>query len=281
MQKIKLLSDSSCDLSVETAKRYNIGLLPIKLIYKDGEYLDKITISSEEMYARLKEEVPTTSLPDMDYCRKVLNQVKEEGYTDVIVITVSSKLSGTLNGIRILSHDFEDLKFHFFDTRTLGYPQGTIAIEGAKMLDKGMTVEEILEKLKDVRKRVTGYVVVNTLEYMVKGGRIGRVKGALGEMIHLKPIISSNDEGLLYKYNQSRGRVQSLSKLKKTLEEHLNKAKCNLWVLSGDAKEEAQNFYNEFKDDPRVNEISLEVIGAAMGVHTGPGALGVSILELK
>lgn len=281
MQKIKLLSDSSCDLSLETANRYNIGLLPIKLIYNNGEYLDKITISSEEMYARLKEEIPTTSLPDMDYCRKVLNQVKEEGYTDVIVITVSSKLSGTLNGIRILSHDFEDLNFHFFDTRTLGYPQGTIAIEGAKMLDKGMMVEELLENLEDVRKRVTGYVVVNTLEYMVKGGRISKVKGTLGEMIHLKPIISSNDEGLLYKYNQSRGRVQSISKLKKALEEHLNKAKCNVWVLSGDAKEEAENFYNEFKDDPRVNEISIEVIGAAMGVHTGPGALGVSILELK
>lgn len=281
MQKIKLLSDSSCDLSLETAERYNIGLLPIKLIYKDGEYLDKITISSEEMYARLKKEIPTTSLPDMDYCRKVLDQVKEDGYTDVIVITVSSKLSGTLNGIRILSHDFEDLRFHFFDTKTLGFPQGTIAIEGAKMLDKGMKIEDILENLEDVRKRVTGYVVINTLEYMVKGGRISKVKGTLGEMIHLKPIISSNDEGLLYKYNQSRGRVQSINKLKKVLEEHLNRARCNVWVLSGDANEEAEKFYNEFKDNPRINEISIEVIGAAMGVHTGPGALGISILEIK
>lgn len=281
MHKIKLLSDSSCDLSCETAEKYNIGLLPIKVIYKEKEYLDKITISSEEMYSRLPEEIPTTSLPDMDYCRKLLDELRADGYTDVIVITVSSKLSGTLNGIRILSHDYEDMKFHFFDTKTLGYPQGTIAMEAAKMLDKGMSIEEILENLEDVRKRVTGYVAVNTLEYMVKGGRISKVKGTIGEMIHLKPIISSNEEGMLYKYNQSRGRVQSINKLKKAIEEHLNKSKCCLWVLSGDAKEEAQNLYNEYKDDPRVKEIYLETIGAAMGVHTGPGALGVSILELN
>ncbi len=281
MQKIKIISDSSCDLSLETARENNVGILPIRVIYKDNEYLDKIEISSEEMYASLSREIPTTSLPNIGYCHKLFDDIKSEGYTDVIVITVSSKLSGTYNSVKVIAHDYEGLNFSFFDTRTLGYPEGTIVLEATKMVDKGMQVEEILENLENVRERVFGYVAVNTLEYMVKGGRISKLKGTLGEMIHLKPIISSNDDGALYKYAQSRGRVQSINKLKKILDEHLEKSPCKVWVLSGDAKEEAEAFYNYFKTNPRVEEIHLETIGPAMGVHTGPKSLGISILELK
>jgi len=281
LQKIKIISDSSCDLSLETARENNVGILPIRVIYKDNEYLDKIEISSEEMYASLSREIPTTSLPNIGYCHKLFDDIKSEGYTDVIVITVSSKLSGTYNSVKVIAHDYEGLNFSFFDTRTLGYPEGTIVLEATKMVDKGMQVEEILENLENVRERVFGYVAVNTLEYMVKGGRISKLKGTLGEMIHLKPIISSNDDGALYKYAQSRGRVQSINKLKKILDEHLEKSPCKVWVLSGDAKEEAEAFYNYFKTNPRVEEIHLETIGPAMGVHTGPKSLGISILELK
>lgn len=281
MQKIKIISDSACDLSLETAKEHNIGILPSRVIYKNKEYLDKVEISPEQLYASLAEEVPTTSLPNMEYCKNVFDEVKAEGYTDVIVVTVSSKLSGTLNSLKLLAEDYEGLNFSFFDTRTLGYPQGTIALEAAEMVDKGMKVEEILEKLEDVRKRVFGYVVVNILEYMVRGGRISKIKGTLGEMIHLKPIISSNDEGLLYRFSQSRGRVQSLNKLKKILEEHLEKSPCKVWVLSGDAMEEAKAFFDSFKKNSRVESIALENIGPAMGVHTGPKSLGLSILQLN
>lgn len=281
MQKIKIISDSACDLSLKTAKEHNIGILPARVIYKNKEFLDKVEISPDQLYASLSEEVPTTSLPNMEYCKNVFDDIKAEGYTDVIIVVVSSKLSGTMNSLKLLSEDYEGLNFSFFDTRTLGYPQGTIVLEAAHMVEQGMSVEEILKSLEDVRERTTGYVAVNTLEYMVKGGRISKLKGVIGEMIHLKPIISSNDEGVLYKFSQSRGRVQSINKLKKILEEHLEKAPCKVWVLSGDAKKEAEELYNAFKTNPRVKEIYIEDIGPAMGVHTGPQAIGLSILEIK
>ncbi|MEG1254316.1 DegV family protein [Clostridium sp.] len=279
MQKIALISDSSCDLDGKMVEKYGVRVIPIRIIYKDREYLDKVTISSEEMYASLVTEIPTTSLPDVGYCHKVFDEIKSEGYTDVIIATVSGKLSGTLNSLRVISNDYEGLNFHFYDTKTLGYPQGAIVMEIAKMMDKGMECEEIFEKLEAIRQRVTGYVALNTLEYLVKGGRIGKIAGTIGEMIHLKPIISSNDEGILYSYAKSRGRVQSVSRLKKILQQHLEKAKCQVWVLSGDAFEEAKRFYEEFRDNPRITEISLETIGPAMGIHTGPKSLGLCILE--
>ncbi|MEG0306708.1 MAG: DegV family protein [Clostridium sp.] len=279
MQRIALVSDSSCDLSRKTVEKYGVRIVPTRIIYKDREYLDQITISSDEMYASLATEVPTTSLPDVGYCHKVFDEIKSEGYTDVIVATVSGKLSGTLNSLRVISNDYEGINFHFYDTKTLGYPQGAIVMEIAKMIEQGMKCEDILENLESVRQRVTGYVALNTLEYLMKGGRIGKVAGTIGEMIHLKPIISSNDEGVLYKYARSRGRVQSISKLKSILQEHLEKARCHVWVLSGDAFEEAKKLYEEFKNDPRITEISLETIGPAMGIHTGPKSIGLCILE--
>ncbi len=279
MQKIALIADSSCDLDKKTIEKHGIRLLPIRLIYKDKEYLDKINITSEEMYASISREIPTTSLPDVEYTDKVINKIKEDGYTHVIVITVSKELSGTFNSVRVISEHHPELKFHLFDTKTLGYPQGAIVLEAVKMLDKGMNCEEILEKLQEVRKRVHGYVTVSSLEYMIKGGRIGRVAGTIGEILHLKPIISSNEHGLLYAYAKARGRKQAISKLKDTLMKYLDNSKCRIWVLSGDALEEAQDFYNKIKNHPNVTEISLETIGPAMGVHTGPGSLGLCILE--
>ena len=279
MQKIALLTDSSCDLDNKTLERYNIKLLPIRIIYKNREYLDKVNITSEEMYASLKEELPTTSLPDVNYCNKVLEDLKNEGYTHVIVATVSSKLSGTLNSLRLLCEHHEEFKFEFFDTKTLGYPQGAIVLEAAKMIEKGHSVEEIMTSLPLIQNKVHGFITFNTLDYLIKGGRIGKVTGKIGNLLHLKPVVSSDEEGVLYTYCKTRGRKQSISKLKEILMTYLESSKCRVWVLSGDALEEATAFYNDIKNHPNITDVSLETIGAAMGVHTGPGALGICILE--
>lgn len=279
LKKIALITDSSCDLKLEIIKEYNIELLPLRIIYKDKEFLDKITLTPKEMYAKLEEEIPTTSLPDLKYTEEIIKKIKKEGFTDAIVITVSSKLSGTYNSLRLICEDHNELNFHFFDTKTLGYPQGVIVLETAKMIKEDKPLEEILDKLEDIRKRTHGYITFKTLEYLKKGGRIGKVAGTIGDMLHLKPIVSSNDEGVLYNYAKARGRKKALLKMKNILNEYLNKCKCKVWILSGDCDDEAREFFELVKNHPNIIEISLQEIGAAMGIHTGPGALGLALLE--
>lgn len=279
LKKIALITDSSCDLKLEIIKEYNIELLPLRIIYKDKEFLDKITLTPKEMYASLEEEIPTTSLPDLKYTEEIIKKIKKEGFTDAIVITVSSKLSGTYNSLRLICEDHDELNFHFFDTKTLGYPQGVIVLETAKMIKEDKPLEEILDKLEDIRKRTHGYITFKTLEYLKKGGRIGKVAGTIGDMLHLKPIVSSNDEGVLYNYAKARGRKKALLKMKNILNEYLNKCKCKVWILSGDCDDEAREFFELVKNHPNIIEISLQEIGAAMGIHTGPGALGLALLE--
>lgn len=281
MEKIALITDSSCDLTNKDLEKHNIKMLPFRIIYKDREYLDKITMSSEDMFKSLEEEIPTTSLPDLEYTEKIFKDLEKEGVTDAIVVTVSSKLSGTYNSIRLFSEDFPNIRFHFFDTRTLGFPVGAIALEASKLIAKGDSVQVIMEELEDVRKRVNGYVTLDTLEYLIKGGRMGRVQGAIGQLLHIKPIVHHSEEGVLYAHSKARGRKQALSKLKGIVNEYLDKGKCRIWVLNGAAKEESMALLESIKNHPNVTEISLETIGASMGIHTGPRAVGVCILEEK
>lgn len=279
MEKIGVLTDSSCDLTLETLKENNIEMLPIRIIYKEREFLDKITITSEEMYESLSTEIPTTSLPDLKTTDKILDKFIDEGYTDLIIVCVSNKLSGTLNSIRLIAEEKSGINFHFLDTKTLGYPQGAIVLEVAKLVKQGKTAEEIVQAFESIRNRTHGFITFNTLEYLKRGGRIGKISGTIGEILHIKPIVSSDDDGELYTYTKTRGRKKAISKMKNILFEYLEKSKCRVWVLSGAADEEAKEFFEKVKGHENIIDISLEQIGAAMGIHTGPGALGLCILE--
>ena len=279
LQKIALVTDSSCDLGEKTRRDNNIEMLPFRIIYKDKEFLDQVNITHDELYKSLSEEIPTTSLPDLEYTENLVCRLKEEGYTDVIVITVSSRLSGTLNSIKLLVEDHKELNFHFYDSKTLGFPVGALVLEASLMIRAGLTPEEIIDKLHEVKTKLHAYVTLNTLEFLRKGGRIGRVAGAVGEILHLKPIISANEEGELYPWGKCRGRKQAISKLRSIIHERLENSRCKVWILSGASHDEAVALYESVKSHTNISHISLEMIGATMGVHTGPGALGVCILE--
>lgn len=279
MKKIAIVTDSSCDLSKETLEKNEIHVLPLRVIYNDREYLDKVTITPEELYHSLKTECPSTSLPDIEYTEQLLTKLKSEGFSDVIFIAVSEALSGTLNCIRLLSENHPELRFHLFDAKTVGFPIGAMALQVSKLVKKGYSVEAIQTIFPQIRDHTRGYIAVDTLEFLMKGGRISSLKGTIGEVLHIKPIISSNDEGLLYPYAFIRGRKRSIARLKEILLEHLAKGPCKVWVLHGDAEIEAKKLLEDFKTIHGITHLSLEVIGAAMGVHTGPGVVGFCVFN--
>ncbi|OON99318.1 MAG: fatty acid-binding protein DegV [Epulopiscium sp. Nele67-Bin004] len=277
-EKIVVVTDSSCDLSKETLTKYNIHQMPFRIIYKDSEYLEKVTITPEEMYDRLPTEVPTTSLPDMDYSSKAIQALVDEGYTDIIVITISTVLSGTLGCLKLVCDGVGGANYHFFDTLTLGYPVGVIVTQAAKMVQAGHSVFDVMEALPDIRKRTHGYINVDTLDYLIKGGRLSKTAGAIGTVLNLKPIITYNDEGL-YTHSKPRGRKQAFKQLREILQEYLKKGPCEVWVPNANAYKEAQDFYDSIKDLDGVVSISIETIGAAMGIHTGPGVVSLVFYE--
>lgn len=280
MQKIAILTDSASDLTKELINEYDIKVTPFKIIYNDKEYEDNVTISPDEVYSRMPGEIPTTSLPSNECIENILTKLEEDGYTHVICINISSHLSGTLNAIRLILEDHPKLESFVYDTKTLTVAEGNIAVNAAKMVKEGYSFEEIIKELPNLRKKIHVYFTLNTLEYLKKGGRIGRVSGTIGELLKLKPLIVVNDDGVYDTYAKLRGRKQSLKKLLEIGDEYLSKSKCNIWVIDGFAKDEGNDIYEKLKNHPKVNNIYRGTLGPSLGVHTGPGLVGLAIEEV-
>ena len=281
MQKIALITDSACDLDLNTLKENNINLLPLRIIYSNGDYRDRIDISPQEVYDNLEKEVPKTSLPSAQDTEETLNRLEEEGYTHVIYISISSGLSGSFNAIRLALEDHPKLTSFVYDSKILAYPQGEIVLEVAKLIKEGKSFEEIVKEIPEIRKRVIGYFTINTLEYLKKGGRIGRLAGTVGELLNLKPIITTDEDGVYYNVAKVRGRKQSLSKMTELLKGYLAKGKCEVAVLHAGCEDEAIKYMNSLKDLTNVVSIKIAEISPALGIHGGPGLIGFSVKMVK
>lgn len=281
MQKIALLVDSACDLSLEVMKEKNIKLLPLRISYSHGEYRDMLDISADEIYGNLEKEVPKTSLPSAEDLEEILVSLENNGYTHVIAVTISSGLSGTFNSIRLALEDHPKLISHVFDTKILAMPEGIVAFEVAKLIEEGKSFEYIVDNLPAIRKSITGYFTVNTLDYLKKGGRIGRVAGTIGEMLNLKPVVTVDEDGIYYTLCKARGRKQSILKLTNILKETLAQGPCKVWVLHGGALEEAKSFLESLKGLDNIVGLDISQISPALGVHGGPGLLGLAIQKVN
>ena len=281
MEKIALIVDSACDLSLETIKEKNIKLLPLRITYSHGEYKDKIDISADEIYNNLEKEVPKTSLPSAKDTNDILEALEAEGYTHVIAITLSSGLSGTFNSVRLALEDHPKLTSYVFDTKILAMPEGIVALEVSNLISKGLSFDEIVASIPNIRKNIIGLFTINTLEYLKRGGRIGRISGTIGELLNLKPVVGVDDDGIYYTICKARGRKQSISKLISILKEELEKGKCNVWVLHGGALEEAKVLMETIKDFKNLISVNLSQISPALGVHGGPGLLGLAIQSMN
>lgn len=278
MEKIAIITDSASDVSVELLKEYNITLLPFRVFYKDKEYADRIELTPDMMYERLEEEIPKTSLPSTELIISTLDRLVEEGYTHAIFITISAALSGTFNAIRLICDDYEKLETFVFDSMTLTMAEGAMVLEAAKLAKQGKSFKEICKILPTYRDKIDLFFTIDTLEYLQKGGRIGRVAGAVGQLLNLKPIITVADDGKYTVSAKARGSKQAISKLENICKGYIEKNKYKIWVLEGYAKEKAHALVEEINKMPNVVECTYAgTIGPALGVNTGPGLVGFAL----
>ncbi|GGE26145.1 hypothetical protein GCM10011571_30360 [Marinithermofilum abyssi] len=138
MNKIALVTDSSCDLPVDMLKKFDIEVIPLRLIYKEGEYRDGVDITPQQVYDRLEEEVPTTSMPSPEDIHAAFQRLEEQGYTHCIVLALSSGLNGTFNTFKVISQDFEKMKIDVIDSKGLSWVLGFLVIEAAQLIKKNI-----------------------------------------------------------------------------------------------------------------------------------------------
>lgn len=279
-EKIALLADSACDLPGDLLRQYAVNVLPLKVIYGDQVLSDRVDISPEEVYSRMPAQIPTTSMPSTQEIREKFVNISDEGFTHVLAIHLSSNLSGTCETVRMVAKEFTNLTITVFDTKTLSIGTGWTVLEAAKNISMGDSFNTVVAKIKEFQPKVHVYYVLETLEYLAKGGRIGKVSSMLGTLMDIKPIISVDTEGKYYTYCKARGRRRSIDKLYELVENAVREKAINLAVMHGGAREECLRLIERCKQLPNINDMITSDISPSLGVHTGPGLLGVSFYEI-
>lgn len=279
MSKIALITDSTCGLPKEYVEKYNVKIVSLKILYKTKEYIDGVTITPEEVYSKLPKELPTTSMPSVDDVSILYDELIREGYTHAIVLPVSSGLSGTINSFRLASENYKSIDTFIFDTKILSMAVGLIVIEVGKMIEANKSFEYICNKIPKLRENLWMYFTVDTLEYLIKGGRIGKVSGGIGEMLNLKPIITMDENGAYTTYTKVRGSKQAFNKLTSLASEILGKGKSKVIIMTGTMHEEAEKLKELLQKHKNTTFIYKGTITPAVGIHSGPRLLAVAVMN--
>ncbi len=285
MFDLKLISDSSSDLPDEVLKKYDIDIIPYYISFDGQNYLkDKIDFSKDEFYERIKNVFPKTSLPSiqdyMDLFKKYLIQGK-----DIFCVCISSKLSGSFqsatNAKNILKEEFPNNNIIVLDSFQVTLGQGALLLEIAKMRDAGISIQEIEEKAKKLITHCDITFTVDSLDYLQRGGRIGKAGAFAGSLLNIKPIIILK-HGELVPFAKVRGRKKAINEI---MDITMNIAKdhiedYNFFVLHSRSQDDAKFILETIEEKFSIKAVfdALE-LGAVVGCHIGPTVVGFGCIR--
>ncbi|MHA1244441.1 MAG: DegV family protein [Candidatus Heimdallarchaeota archaeon] len=277
MAKIKIVTDSVSDISPELAKKYNIEVLALNIFFGEDHFKHGVTISASEVYGMMESGIydwPRTSQPSAKEFMEVYQKVFDEGYDAIISIHVTQKMSGTTNSAMLAKNQFKDKDITIIDSNTATLPLGLLAIEAAKLVKTKKSKKEILKKIKDLTSKSHIWGVIDTLENLHKGGRIGRAKKILGTLLNKKPLVQVED-GLVDSFGSVKGHEEGFSKFIGTMPKIFEQLETDtIWLGFADKIEYVEKARDQIKEMPNApKNIELVEIGPAVGVHVGPGVM--------
>lgn len=275
---IALVIDSCTDVPPEDIEHYGMYVVPLQVNYRDETFLDKVTITPQQVYDRFADEIPTTSTPTPAIARDVMDRVVADGYRQAIIVTISSGLSATCDLMRSVVAGMPQLECHIVDTKNIGMGAGLTALAIARMLEEGATFADVQRTSDGIVGRTKVFFCIDTLEYLHKGGRIGNVTYAMGSLLDMRPIISCNERGVYYTVAKARGRRQSLKKAMHCAEKFAAQfPDCVVAVVNGDAAEEAKDIRAELARRINAETWYEGQVSPVLVVHTGPGLIGIIV----
>lgn len=212
MGKTAVLTDSTAYLDKQTLEELGIYTIPLSVIFSGKNYREEIDLSTAAFYEKLstEEALPTTSQPAIGMFTELLQELKEEGYTDVVSVHLSTKISGTLQTALSAGEMVEGITLHGVDSEISCAPQGFLARTAAKLALEGTPPENIVAELEKIKAQIRAYFVVHDLHHLRRGGRLNSAQALIGSMLQIKPILHM-EEGLIVPYAKVRTEKKRLT----------------------------------------------------------------------
>lgn len=275
---VKIIVDSTVDLTPDV--RAKVKTVPLAVRFGDQEFLDGVTITAEKFYEMLvgSQELPTTSQPTPAAFEDAFREAVEAGH-EVVCITIASKLSGTYQSATIAAEEFPG-KVFVVDSRSAAIGSGILTEYALELAEQGMTGEQILQELMEKRKQVHLYFMVDTLEYLKKGGRLNAAVAVVGGLLNIKPILHVEESGELKMLSTARGMKKAFAALSELAEKDggPDRSKPILLAYTGTSDENLVKYMEESTDIWAPGTKST-IVGAAIGVHAGPGAVAAAFFS--
>ena len=274
MTKVQVITDSTADIPKHLIEELGIVVVPLKVHLSGESYLDGVTISPSQFYERLKEsdEMPTTSQPSPIDFVEAYREAAKDGNVDILSIHLSSAFSGTYQSALLARSMVEDeFKVTVVDSKKASYAIGMIVVEVARAAKEGKSLDECVAIANRLIEEEQVFFLVDTLEYLQKGGRIGKASAVVGSLLNIKPILSISPEGEVFPVDKVRGKAKAISRIFEMLKENLPEGAKDVAVLYTDNREEADKWADRLKETFRVDHVEYTEIGPVIGAHVGSG----------
>lgn len=280
---VKIITDSTCDLSDELLERYDIGMLPLYIRMGDDEYKDRVNITPEDIYQWSDEnhETPLTAAASIDDCKKVLEPHMRAG-DDVVMLTISSDMSTTINVVKIAAEELEyEDHVYVVDSMNLSTGVGLLVIEAAIMAKEGKKPEEIVSVIEALRPYVRASFVVDTLTFLHRGGRCSATAALVGSLLKIKPRIfvkdGKMDAGKKYRGPLDKVILQYVTDMENSIR---NARPDRVFITHSGCKNEIVEKVKAYLEGLNIFDEILETrAGGVISSHCGPGTLGVLFIE--
>lgn len=275
---VKIIGITSSGLEPADAQKYGITIVPLRVNFGTETLRDGVDISKDEFLRRLAASklFPTTSQPPAGDFLQLYQQFRAEGH-EVLCVVLSNKLSGSWLSANTARLQLNDDHVAVFDTLNISAGEALILIEAAKLANAGETIAEILPRLEVMRDGMKLYFVLDTLEYLAKGGRVGNAQAFLGSMLQMKPILEIRN-GLIEGAERVRTKAKARARLRALIAEAMRgKSKAQLSVLYTGLPDSAIEFAGELKQTYQLADCPIYAMSPAVSAHTGPGALGFGL----
>jgi DegV family protein with EDD domain len=276
---IKIVTDSTSYLPPEEREKFGIPMVPLNVHFgEERTYQEGVTLNNDQFYAMLAEapELPTTSQPSPGQFLDVFSELIEAGH-EVLCIVISSKLSGTYQSAIDARNSLPDAPITVFDSYCTAAPLALMVVTAAEMAADGHSLDEILARLEQMRRDMKIYLVVDTLEYLQKGGRIGAASAFLGTLLRVKPILML-DDGVIKPVDKVRSKRKAIQRLLSELEAHVSPGQpVQAIAMHAQAFDEVCELELEIRRRFNCQRTIFGEVGPVVGTHTGPGLLGAAI----
>ncbi|MFZ5595969.1 MAG: DegV family protein [Bacillota bacterium] len=279
MSKISIVTDSTADLPDDIVRRYGITVVPLKVFFGQEVFLDGVEITPDEFFRRqVAGEYSSTSQPSpaefVEFYKPLV-----EAEDDIISMHISSHMSGTVQSATLAQKMMDYPFIEVVDSGMVSIALGIHVLNAARAVEEGKSAREIMAAFREMRQKTEVYFMVDSLEYLQRGGRIGKAQAFLGTLLNVKPILTIKS-GEIYPFEKVRGRSRAIGRLITILKEKFGDKKVQCWLTHGNFPEGLEELKAGVTENLNYTEIITGRLGPVVGTHSGPGLVGIVCLPV-